>query len=53
MNFRKVALENFVRSTSPPDFTEFLHSTGPFLPDLHGLYSQMAKVELHLALGIK
>src|SRR5687768_4968805 len=40
-------LENFVMFTSPPDFTEFLHSTGPPLPDLQGLHSQMAKVEFY------
>ena len=38
-------LGNFVISASPPDFTEFLHSTGPPLPDLRGLHSHMAKVE--------
>lgn len=34
-----------MRSTSPPDFTEFLCSTIPLSPDLQGLYSEMAKVE--------
>jgi hypothetical protein len=38
-------LENFVISAFPPDFTEFLPSSGPPLPDLQGLDSQMAKVE--------
>jgi hypothetical protein len=32
-------------SASPPDFTEFLPSAGPPLPDLQELHSQMAKVE--------
>jgi hypothetical protein len=33
-------------SVSPLDFTEFLSSTGPLLPDLQGFHSQMAKVEI-------
>ena len=32
-------------STSPPEFTEFLHSTGAPLPDLQELHPHMAKVE--------
>jgi hypothetical protein len=38
-------LGNFMISAFPPDLTEFLPSTGPLLPDLQRLYSQMAKVE--------
>jgi hypothetical protein len=39
-------LGNFMISAFLPDFTEFLPSTGPPLPDLQGFHSQMAKVEL-------
>jgi hypothetical protein len=40
-------LGNFMISAFLPDFTEFLPSTGPPLPDLQGFHSQMAKVELY------
>jgi hypothetical protein len=36
---------NFMISAFLADFTEFLPSTGPPLPDLQGFQSQMAKVE--------
>jgi hypothetical protein len=39
-------------SAFPPDLAEFLPSTGPLLPDLQGLYSQIAKVELDRTLAL-
>jgi hypothetical protein len=44
-------LGNFMISAFLPDFTEFLPSTGPPLPDLQGFHSQMAKVEYN-GLGV-
>ena len=40
-------LGNFVISNFPPDFTEFLPSPGPSLPDLQGLHFHMAKLEYY------